>query len=423
MKFTRFSKFLGAFTLIALLVSIFSNTLIANAAFGTSPPWVRNDHMLPGTSFEQVITMSRSGLDTAMQAKVVLYGDKDLLKWVTIENADNLILEKGEKSLPMKVTVDVPKRAALKKYSGSIDVTLESVVKDTSMKGGQVAIALGSNVSIDIVVIGDKISDYNVRSINVDPIEEGNPFSFKIRAQNLGNVDVSDIEGQIEIYNKAETEMVASSDFTQLLDPIAPDDTVISRMVFEDIELDPGIYWVIAKALKDGEITYETRLHLEITEAVVPVVTPEDAIGKKPALPGAAEEVTDIQDTEADDLKSAAPAATAIPVAAAETSSVFLIFGLAGLGLGLVALIGIIIVLVMVLKRQQQPAPVQPVQPQPIQPQAVQPQPAPPVQPQPVQPVQPQIIQPVQPAPPEQPQAVQPPPENGTVDNGLGEKK
>lgn len=340
------------------------NISSSRAAFGTSPPWVKNDHMLPDTTFEQIINLSRNNPEKEMQAMVRLTGDEKLLKWITIPDQENLIMEKGQNVLPMKVIVDVPKRAELRNYRGGIFITLAPVVSDT-LEGGQVAINLGANILVDITVIGEEVVDYRVVSVSSDPIQEKNPLSFKIKIENLGNVSIDNIEGQIEIHNKAQTEILESLDFVPLDDSIAPDETNIVRMIFEDTILDPGQYWIFVKSIKDGEIEFEDRLFQEITKKVVPVITPEDITSKKPSLPGDGE--------EADVMPPAVqvPVSDLRPAAPAEASNVYLIFGLAGLGLGLIGIIGLIVVLIIVLKNQQKPAiNGYPAQGQPAQPQA-----------------------------------------------------
>ncbi|MBU0705945.1 hypothetical protein KJ657_01440 [Patescibacteria group bacterium] len=357
MKFTRFKLFFAAFTLIGLFLGMFLNISSSKAAFGTSPPWVRNDHLLPGTTFEQVVNLSRNETEKAMQIIATIRGDEKLAKWITIPNEEDLIMKVGQSILPMKVIVDVPKRAALKNYRGSIYITLSPIKADNSLSGGEVGIALGANVSVNITVIGEKVTEYSIRSISINPLQEGDPFSINMEVQNLGNTEITDPKGQIEIYNYAQTEILKSFDFILLSEPVAPDETKIIKMVFEDVILDPGKYWVVAKSIKDGEILYENRLFQEVQAKKAPIITPADIDVKKPALPGAAEKPATTlpadQQVSDSDVRQAAPVAP-IVVNAPETNGVFLIFGLAGLGLGLVALIGIIVVLIMVLKNQRQ---------------------------------------------------------------------
>ncbi len=158
--------------LITLSVSMFSNIPTSSAAFGSSPPWVKNDHMLPGTTFEQIVYLSRNDTEKAMQAIIRITGDEELVKWMEITDEDSLIIEKGQYNLPMKVIVDVPADATLKQYTGGIFVTLSNIKTDTTLEGGEVGIGLGAHISVDITVIGDSITDDEINSVVVEAQEE-----------------------------------------------------------------------------------------------------------------------------------------------------------------------------------------------------------------------------------------------------------
>jgi|GEM_PF-1843750 len=359
MKFPRLKLLLATFTLIGVFAGLISNISVAEAAFGTSPPWVKNDHMLPGTSFEQVVNLSRNETETPMKATVKISGDKALLKWVTIENESKLIMKKGQTILPMKVTVNIPQRAAVRNYLGSIYVSLAPVMVDPSLGGGEVAITFGANIDVNITVVGDKVIDYQVKSISVDPLEVGTPFKLNMEIENKGNTDFSDPIGQIDIYNSAQTEIIKSLTFIPLKEPVLPDEMKMVKMIFEDVKLEPGEYWVAVKVIKDGKTTYENRLFQEVKAKVIPVVTPEDAISKKPSLPKVDQEEAPTAETPVAvapvaEVRSAAPIILTAPENG--TNTMFLIFGLAGFGLALIVLIGIIIVLVFFLKNSQQAA-------------------------------------------------------------------
>jgi len=385
MQLTRFHHFIIGLTAIILFAaSIFSYVSNSNAAFGTSPPWVKNDHMLPDTSFEQIVKLRRSDTDKEMQAEIRIEGDKKLLKWITIEDKDNLIMRTGQSMLPMKVTVDVPKRAELRSYKGHIYIKMLPVVSG-GLGGGQVAITLGATISIDITVTGQAVLEYKVQSISVNPLTEGKPFSIRLAVANLGNVSVSEIEGKIDIYDENQKEILETLNFTSLNEEIAPDEVKISNMIFEDTVLDPGHYWAFVSSTLDGEVVYENRLPVAVQETIVPVITAEAVLADLPKMPGEGEgeeETPDVIEVPITEMKPAAPADS-------DTSNIFLIFGLAGLGFGLLAMFGVVVVLIFVLKNQQKgtqqvvampyavpPAPAAP--PAPTQPQ---PAPAPPTEP------------------------------------------
>jgi preprotein translocase subunit Sss1 len=371
----RIGFLLALLSLVSLYATLSSNVPQSEAAFGTSPPWVKNDHMLPGTTFEQVIKLSRD--DTSEEFKVTsrITGDKMLLKWITIQDEKDLVMKAGESILPIKVIVNVPKQAAIRSYVGGIFVALAPSSGDGD--GGEVAISLGAHIAVNITVTGDKITDYNVKSITADPLNEGDPLHLNVEVQNLGNTDIIEPPGQIDIYNSNNTDILKSLTFVPLPEAVSPNETVKSVMVFKDLVLDPGDYWIVVKATKNDKVIYENRLFEEVKAKVIPVITPEATVAKKPSLPKVTEEVptpaTSPETVPAVTSGEVAPAPAETPAVTsnvtqpapavelkpsapelAQSTNIILIFGLAGLGFGLIAMIGVIIALVMVIRNQRQ---------------------------------------------------------------------
>lgn len=344
------------FSLLAILlavvgfsVSLTSNVPPSEAAFGTSPPWVRNDHLLPGSTYEQIINLSRNELEDDMKVNVRITGDKEILNWLKIENQNRLIIRKGENILPMKVVVEVPKKAALKDYRGGIFVTL-APVSDGDTEGGTVAITLGANISVELSVVGTKISNYRIQSISVSPLEEGMPFQLAVELENTGNVDVTELTGQVDIYDEKETQVLKTLTFGALSNPISPDEKGKVVIPFADFVLEPGNYWAQVKVYKDDEVIYENRLYQQVVAKVVPVITPESALGKKPSVPR-------LPTPEETGVATEAPIAIEtplMPAAPTPANNLLLIFGFLGIGFGLIAMIGIIVILIIVVRSQRQ---------------------------------------------------------------------
>lgn len=359
MKFGR-SHLLGLFLLIftGFLVSFSgSDVPISEAAFGTSPPWVMNDHMLPGTTYEQIVNLSRSDVSKDMKVSLRFDGDKDLLKWMKVEDEDDLIIKKGEKILPMKVTIKAPRRAAIKNYRGGIFVTVEPV-QDEVQKGGNVAIKLGAHVAVNITVVGDKIIDYRVKSANVSDITESDYFRLEVEVENLGNTEISELNGQLDIYNEEETEILKTLTFGQIADLVSPDEIVRTHVNFEDYYLEPGMYWVVVKFFKDNELIYENRLHQKIDSKIVPIITPDDSQVKKPSIPQLPGEQV-VLDPDHEILSGVIDnSQSEVHLAATNQSNnnLFILFGLAGLIFGLISLVAIIFLLIVLIKNQRQAA-------------------------------------------------------------------
>lgn len=349
--FKRIGSSLIALFMVALAITVQTSVEDTSAAAGASPPWVRNDHLLPGSTYEQIVNLSRSNPTTRMQIKSQILGDKELKKWITIEDQDNLFLERGQTIIPMKVIVKVPRRAALKDYVGDIFVTFESAEPE-STQGGNVSIKLGAHVAVELSVIGDKVTDYRFVSATLEPLEEGEPFALNVSLENLGNTDIETLDGQLDIYNYEETEVLNSLTFGQLSEAVSPDENTVSQIVFDDLVLQPGEYWVKVKVFKDGEETYSTRLFQQVEQEYVPVITPEDVRGevskpKLPSLPPApgAQEPEE-QPAPAEQLKESADEDDRVRA--------FMVFGIAGFAFGALALIAVGVLAFVIIKRQRQ---------------------------------------------------------------------
>lgn len=143
---------LAAFTLVGLFAGILLKTPTCEAAFGASPPWIRNDHLLLGETYEETINLSRNETEQAVKVTVRKEGDQDLLKWITIQDEANLVMEKGQTALPMKVTIEVPKNAEIKNYRADLYIKLIAL-PDPELGGGGVGIGLGAHISVEVAVV------------------------------------------------------------------------------------------------------------------------------------------------------------------------------------------------------------------------------------------------------------------------------
>ena len=264
-------------TLIALCLSIFLNIALTHAAFGISPPWIQNDLLRPGYTLEEVIHLSRSDASKAMRIKLRVDGDEELLKWMEIKDADSLVMQQGQGILPMSVIIKVPQDAVLGNYRAGIYVSLMPLESETQ-KGGEVAIALGAHIAVEISVIGKEVTDYKVSSVSVKPQQEDQPFTMEMKVRNTGNTDVSEVEGEVQIYDKSNSEVIKTLAFKPLEEPVTFNETKEVKMVFDDFKPESGDYWIEVKAAKDGEVLYTERLPQKVSSEIIPVITPEDVL-------------------------------------------------------------------------------------------------------------------------------------------------
>ena len=58
----------------------------ASAGFGISPPYVKSDRLIPGTHYEQKISLLRSSAEEELTARVIINAP-EIEDWITIDQA------------------------------------------------------------------------------------------------------------------------------------------------------------------------------------------------------------------------------------------------------------------------------------------------------------------------------------------------
>jgi hypothetical protein len=188
-------------------------------------------------------------------------------------------------------------------------------------------------------------------------------FYLNVEVENLGNTEITELNGQVDIYDKKETEILKSFTFGLLEDPVSPDEIIRTKVNISEFELEPGEYWAIVKIFKDNDVIYENRLYQKVNAAPVPVITAEDVEDiKKPSIPKAAdeevEEEAEESTEESEQLMSVISEEDLATLRAAagvqqKSNKMFLVFGVIGLVFGLIAMAIIIVLLVIFIKNQR----------------------------------------------------------------------
>lgn len=213
----------GLFVLAGLVFLI--HAPLAYAGFGITPPYVQNQRLSRGSSFEQRITLVRSDAidDLKVQITTNLPGFDS---WVSIDKGTEFVMPAGATQLPIVVSVHVPQDADYKDYTGAIRIRTSSA----NTGGGGVSIALGAQIDVALKVV-DKIQDFDVRRIRIADLEEGYRkwslfFPGKIRffmtVENTGNVPYGPTRVHMDIYDTDEAHLLESTDNTNAIDQIGP---------------------------------------------------------------------------------------------------------------------------------------------------------------------------------------------------------
>jgi hypothetical protein len=251
---------------ITLMILAWANT--AQAGFGISPPYVRNDKLTQGSHYEQKITLVRGDPveDLKAEISVDIPGAGD---WISIDKGMEFILPKGEKQVPMIVNVDVPKRAEYKNYKGFIRVVTSSF---EPLEEGKVTIALGARIDVDLTVAEIKIFDFDVLSINTpSDLEEGWKFwkiklpgevKVLMKITNTGNIEAAPTRVHLDVYDISCKDLLESSDSISL-EKIKSFETKEIFARFKT-ELETGAYCGEIKIFKEDEAVKEQKVFFNI---------------------------------------------------------------------------------------------------------------------------------------------------------------
>ena len=190
-----------------LLISV---ALETKAGFGISPPRVWNDRLVPGSHFEQIITLTRSKPENPIEITVEIEAP-EVKDWIKIDRGEKFIYPAGPQQFPMTVIVDVPEDAGYSIYYGKMIIKSIPVGVE-----GQVTVALGAIVDLKLKVSGEKFSDFKTRGVSIPDSEEGWPLKFTVSLENLGNVKVRPSRVHLDIFDDYHQQKLKSGDITQM---------------------------------------------------------------------------------------------------------------------------------------------------------------------------------------------------------------
>lgn len=189
------------------------------AAFGVSPPLVENYFLKRGANYVYVVNLSTNIVTEDVKITPVIMGDPEVIEWVRIRESGNLVIPRGQKISPMLVEISIPQEAELGQYEGNISLSASSVAEKEA-KPGSVSILLGGNVNLRFRVIDYDVTDYWIKSIEVNPIRLGEPLELDLTLKNLGNTTIDSVETKITLLNVMTGEKVATLTGDRLSEPV-----------------------------------------------------------------------------------------------------------------------------------------------------------------------------------------------------------
>lgn len=250
---------------------------LAYAGFGITPPYVRNDKLTQGSTFTQEIILVRGDPVEDLKAEITLNvpGIED---WIVIDRGTEFLLPKGEKQVPMKVTIRVPQGAAYERHQGSIRIRTLSPDPASG-----VSIALGAQIDVDIRVV-DEIRDFDVKRVQISEVEEPRrlwwleypgKITFTMGIENTGNAPTAPSRVQLDIFDKRGNVVLEQTFNTNTVEEVLPFETR-DVVAYLPTRLPPSAYLVKYSIYRFED---EVKRSGELTLSVLPRGTLNGYVG------------------------------------------------------------------------------------------------------------------------------------------------
>jgi hypothetical protein len=260
-------KKLGGLIILTFFLLFFSQNVLAG--FGISPPFFRNDNLTRGSYFEEKIYLVRG--DPVEDSKVTIaINVPGADNWIKIDKGTSFILPKGEKAVPILVSVQVPNDAPYGRYTGFMRITVEP----KEVPPGQVGIALGARVEVDLNVTERKVFNFIVRLVDFLDSEEGYKWLFffipgkltmRMTIENTGNLPVAPTKVHLDIYDMLKSKILESLNSAKIEGKVLPFKTDTVFAIFKT-KLPKGNYWAKYKIYKGNDVVREGELVINIKE-------------------------------------------------------------------------------------------------------------------------------------------------------------
>jgi hypothetical protein len=257
----RIKKLLLIFPLFLAVFLLFPVSL-THAAFGISPPFLNADHLVPGAKYQQTVYLVQDQPDQDLDIQANLTMPEPGRSWVSIDKGFNFVIPQGTRQFPVTITVSVPQGVTLGAYSGNLTFTTQP------SSAGQVTIAMGAQVAINLTVGTGTFEKYSVPLIQLPDIQEGQSPTVHVKFENDGNVPEAFDGATYELYDQYDSVRLAyvqkSSGFPTTA-PFTISDYNVSFPV--DFYLGVGQYWGVVNFYKNGQVVASQKTVFNVLKA------------------------------------------------------------------------------------------------------------------------------------------------------------
>ncbi len=231
------------------------------AGFGVSPPLIQEDKLVPGITLERIVYLVQGTPERDLPVKIVV--ESQIADWISFPQGAEVVIPKGVQQYPLAVDITVPDNADLGAYKGVIRLTTVPVKAEDA---GEVAIAVGGIVNLDLTVGNNIIYELKSKLIKILDIKEGDDPMVDVSLINNGNAPAAPDTATFELFNKFGELRLAyaeSKDFEKI--PAFHEQ--VAHLVFPvEIHIAPGEYWGHVKVYRERELLGELRTVFNVTE-------------------------------------------------------------------------------------------------------------------------------------------------------------
>ena len=266
-----FPNLFSSLVLVGLFFSLGISPVLAG--FGISPPSLKNDHLLPGSHYEQVIYLVRGEPKETLFTRIKINAP-EIESWIKVEPGFEFELPKGVQQFPVKFIVDVPQNAELKLYQGTIDILTSS----EKTKGGQITTALGAQAEIALRITEEQFSEFEFRLIDLADTEEGSPLKLILKIENKGNQKTGPTKAILKVFDKYHQTLLEESE-TEISEKVEPFQIKELSVEFPT-NLTIGQYWGDFEIYQDDKLVKKDKQVFNILEKAA-VMESEKEKGKE----------------------------------------------------------------------------------------------------------------------------------------------
>ncbi len=180
--------------LLCSFIVNFAPVNAANSSLGVSPSEIKNEYLVRGAKYTEVITISRT--DASAEAKIrFIVDDSTIEDWIVFADGAQLQMAKGVHRIAQRVEITIPANAAYKAYDGSIRVVMEGP------SAGQVNILPGVKLDVSLAVSDKVFTKLRVLFIKFLPSAQGQPYAASIKIANEGNSEIAPDKLVVKIFD------------------------------------------------------------------------------------------------------------------------------------------------------------------------------------------------------------------------------